>query len=244
VISHAVSPSYTLWRRLRRRPRIIAVFSFRYDAHLVPDLLANITPFVDGWISWDDRQSTDYFSNEGVRQAELIRAASLHGAGWILAIDPDERLESGKVKAFRKLTRTHEPVAWSFRLRELYTPDTYRVDGIWGKKRQARLFPAFDPPKVDDYTLHRSWFPKDRFDTRPCGINLYHLKMISPNRRAARRDLYRHLDPGQSFQGRGYDYLADETGATYEKIPSHRTYYPPHADDGDLWMPAVPQDMK
>jgi hypothetical protein len=29
----------------------------RYDAHLVPDLIANIDPIVDGWIALNDRQA-------------------------------------------------------------------------------------------------------------------------------------------------------------------------------------------
>lgn len=47
------------WRRGRlfwTRQRTIAVFSYRYDAHLVPDLIANLDPIVDGWIALDDRQ--------------------------------------------------------------------------------------------------------------------------------------------------------------------------------------------
>ena len=42
------------------------------------------------------------------------------------------------------------------------------------------------------------------------GFNLYHLKMINPERRAARRDLYSRLDPKQKYQALGYDYLLDE----------------------------------
>ncbi len=38
-----------------------AVFSYRYDAHLVPDLIANIAPVVDGcWIALNDRPSEGY----------------------------------------------------------------------------------------------------------------------------------------------------------------------------------------
>ncbi|OWK19097.1 hypothetical protein AJ88_48455 [Mesorhizobium amorphae CCBAU 01583] len=36
--------------------RVIAVFSYRFDAHLVSDLIANLDPIVDGWIAYDDRK--------------------------------------------------------------------------------------------------------------------------------------------------------------------------------------------
>ena len=39
----------------RGKPKIIAIFSFPYEAHLVPALLENIRPFVHGYACWDDR---------------------------------------------------------------------------------------------------------------------------------------------------------------------------------------------
>ncbi|MRX37184.1 hypothetical protein GJR93_29645 [Aminobacter sp. MDW-2] len=66
------------------------------------------------------------------------------------------------------------------------------------------------------------------------GLNLYHLKMIDPARRSARRDLL--LDPHRRDQAIGCDYLADETGVRLETIPADRSYHPPHLDDGGLWM--------
>ncbi|MBA8905583.1 hypothetical protein [Aminobacter ciceronei] len=64
------------------------------------------------------------------------------------------------------------------------------------------------------------------------GLNLYHLKMIDPARRSARRDLL--LDPHRRDQAIGY--LADETGVQLEAIPADRSYHPPPTDDGGLWM--------
>ena len=37
---------------LQRPPRVLALFSFRHDAHLVQDLIENIRPMVDGWVSY------------------------------------------------------------------------------------------------------------------------------------------------------------------------------------------------
>src|SRR5258708_2141169 len=63
---------WRLFDRLSRRPRLVAVFSFRYDAHLVPDLIANIEPIVDAWIAYDDRGSSEVFSSELERHRRLI----------------------------------------------------------------------------------------------------------------------------------------------------------------------------
>ncbi len=239
MISYHVNSPRPWWRRLGSPP-VIAVFSFRYDSHLVPDLIENIKPFVDGWVSYDDRQSEEIFSNEAGRQNTLINAAHKQGAKWILAIDPDERLESTAVNRFRALTRSNRNFAWTFRLRELYEPEVYRIDGVWGRKRSPRLFPAFVPDLKPVIGLHAHWFPDGAFNIRDTNINLYHLKMISPSRRAGRRDLYKHLDPELRYQSIGYDYLTDEAGAQFEAIPPWRRYLPPHTDDGKLWMGQLP----
>ncbi len=38
----------------RGEPKVVAVFSFRYDAALVPDLIANLTPFVHAYVALDE----------------------------------------------------------------------------------------------------------------------------------------------------------------------------------------------
>src|SRR5262245_40467868 len=75
------------------RPLLLAVFSFRHDAHLVPALLRNLEPIVDGWVSYDDRSSPAPFSDECARRKALLEAAVASGARWILAADPAERFE-------------------------------------------------------------------------------------------------------------------------------------------------------
>jgi len=219
-------------------PRVLAVFSHRYDSHLVPDLLANLEPLTDGWAAWDDRQGAGIFSDEVARRFALLAAAREAGAEWALAVDPDERFESALAAAMPRLTAVRAPVAYVFALREMYTADAYRVDGVWGGKRQARLLwlggglaPGF-PSR-----LHSSWHwfvPSVELVETP--FNLYHLKMIDPRRRAARVRLYSALDPERRHQEIGYDYLADERGLELETIPAGRGYLPEHVDDGGLWM--------
>ena len=227
----------------------MAVFSFRYDAHLVPDMLANIAPMVDGWISWDDRGSPDLVSNDLQLRLNLLKAAHEAGADWILRVDPDERFETAVAAKMDELTRRKRPLVWTFNLRELYTPDTYRTDGIWGRKRQGRLFPLFDwlfPVETsrhfDRKAFHSASYPKG-YRTRHSGLDLYHLKMIDPRRRAHRAALYNALDPALAYQPIGYDYLSDETGARFKRIESGRAYFPKHREDGGLWMPESLPDV-
>lgn len=223
-----------------KAPHLLAVFSFRYDAHLVPALLANIEPMTDGWIAYDDTGGAGVFSNEVGRRVALLTAAREAGARWALAIDPDERFESGLTEHIAALTEPRETLAYTFPVRELYSTDQYRVDGVWGKKRQARLLSLADGVVKPTGELHTSWasfIPKPQL--RQTQFNLYHLKMITAERRKARAALYNHLDPNRRMQSVGYDYLADDTGAELERIAEGRAYHPPHQEDGGLWMSAV-----
>jgi hypothetical protein len=231
------------WRRGRwlwSRRKVVAVFSYRYDQHLVPDLIANLAPVVDGWVAYDDRASDGIFSSEPRRRHALIAAAYEAGADWILAMDPDERLENAVADRIGHLISGSTQVAWGFCCREMYTPASYRVDGAWGQKMQHRLFGAYHPDRYRSKDLHGAWFPDDiGLRLKDSGLNLYHLKMIEPKRRVARRDLYNRLDPDRRLQQIGYDYLADEAGMILEAVPAGREYSPDHADDGGLWMADV-----
>ena len=223
-----------------RRPGVLAIFSFRYDSHLVPDLIANIEPLVDGWISYDDRSSAELFSNEPARRRALVEKALQLHARWILPVDPDERFERALVDRMPELTSASEPRAYAFDLREMFAPDRYRTDGIWGTKKQTRLLSLHERMNLDLSSLHSRWHDLyGGYRIVNTGLNLYHLKMITRARREARRDLYKELDSSASYQGIGYDYLADDDGAMLERIPPGRDYHPPHHDDGGLWMPKV-----
>jgi hypothetical protein len=221
-----------------RRPVVVAIFAYRYDAHLVPDLIANIEPMVDGWIAYDDRAGGEPFAGEPGRRKALVEKAMEIGARWILAVDPDERFETRLARRMADLTAPSEPRAYLFNLREMFSPTEYRVDGVWGTKRQTRLLSLQPGMNFDLPALHSAWQNIHAgYRILDTGLNLYHLKMITRARREARRDLYKRLDPGGSFQRIGYDYLADDKGAVLEKIGRGRGYHPPHDDDGGLWMP-------
>lgn len=225
-------------------PQIVGVFSFRYDAHLVPAMLANIEPLVDGWVCYDDRNGAGIFSNEVRRRRLLLEAARSIGAQWALAIDPDERFEAPLAASIRALVSQKGACCYTFALREMYTEQLYRIDGLWGQKRQARLLPlghGLIEPR-DQLHLPWSYFIPDHH-LEDTDFNLYHLKMITRARREARAALYKFLDPERRMQVLGYDYLADERGAAFEPIPLARAYDPPHYEDGGLWMPRVELDQ-
>lgn len=220
-------------------PRVLAVYSYRFDAHLVPDMLANVAPMVDGWVAYDDRQASGVFSAEPPRRLALLRAARDAGADWVLAVDPDERYEHSLAARMDELTMAEGATAYGFNLREMYAPGTYRMDGVWGKKLQARLLKLPEELVETVAPLHSSWhsfLPEARVVRS--GVNLYHLKMITAERRRARARLYNLLDPNRESQARGYDYLAEDEGAVFEDIPAGQEYFPAHDDDGGLWMQA------
>jgi len=235
------------WRKLcRHRPTVLAVFSFRYDADLVPDLVAHLKTMVDGFVAFDDRNAEELFSNAPSRRRALIETARELGASWGLAIARDERFERALSTRIRFLTESPRRIIWQFQLREMYSLDTYRIDGIWGLKEQGRLFPIFDGPFCSGKNLHGAWCsPPNGYLTVPTGLNLYHLKMISQKRRDARRALYNYLDPDAAHQLGGYDYLTDEHGAKFEMIPKGRDFFPAH-DERILLnvpMPDVVNDL-
>ena len=229
------------WRQLcRARPTVLGVFSYRYDAELVPDLITHLQTIVDGFVSFDDTKAQELFSNEPARRRLLIERARELGATWVLAVDPDERFERALSTRIRLLTESPRRIVWQFKLREMYSTDSYRVDGIWGLKEQGRLFPVFDGPLCSERKLHGSWCnPTNKYRIAYTGLNLYHLKMIAPDRRVARRELYNHLDPNEMHQVGGYDYLTDEEGARFDTIPGDRDFFPAH-DERNLVLPQVP----
>lgn len=223
-----------------RRPRVFAVFSYRYDAHLVPGLLENLRPAVDGFVSCDDRDGPPGLSDEPARRAALLRAARDAGADWILAADPDERFEDALALKIRDFMRQGRNVLWTFALREMLSEFTYRSDGVWGGKTQMRLFSLDAVGDGVAKALHGPWVaPRDGLVTRATGLNLYHFRPATAERRQHRRDLYAAADPDRLCQGIGYDYLADERGLAAKTIQPGQGYSPVFVEDGGLWAPPI-----
>jgi tetratricopeptide (TPR) repeat protein len=219
-------------------PMVLAAFSYRYDAHLVPGLIENIRPGVHGFVAWDDRSATAALSDEPTRRALLFRTARELGARWLLTPDPDERLEQGFSAWLPGLMAEGDRTVWNFDTREMWDATHMRTDGPWGGKKKVIFFPI-DAAKVDPAALLHAPRVGDAqgFRKRDARINLYHLRMATPERRQLRRDLYAAADPERKFQAIGYDYLVDERGMVLEPIPEGRGFRPPFVEDHALWSP-------
>ncbi len=245
--SQDLGPAYPIEARILRPPvsgkaMVIAAFSYRYDVHLVPGLLENLAPAIHGWVAWDDRQADAAFTGDANRQAALHDAATRLGADWILATDPDERFEPGLAARIDDLTNNHGPLCWTFNCREMFTPTQYRVDGLWRDKHRVRLFPCLPGMQPEGKELHGSWTQNAaRLPKRATGLDFYHLRMATPERRQHRRDLYAAADPERKFQALGYDYLCDERGMELREIAEGRHYSPVFVEDGGLWAPPLAQ---
>lgn len=236
--------------------RLIALLQARDEQRFIPGWLENVAPVVDGIVALDDgsqdataemlsshpkllhliRNPPGQAWNERANQMALLKEGRRQGADWFLCVDADERLEiafAADVAPLLEDARERGIEAFTLRFRELWNDrHHYRADGIWGRKARHRLF-RNDPrhTRFDPRPLHRHWMPLE-IVTRLASVgaalqhNLYHLRMVRPQDRAARRQRYLTLDPENRYQPEGYDYLVDETGIELARIPPERDFLP------------------
>jgi glycosyltransferase involved in cell wall biosynthesis len=221
----------------------------------LPGFFENVPPHVDGIIGLDDG-STDgsgefvaqqpsvlellreppsdpHVFNDSLNHRRLVQAAWRHRPDWLIGIDADERLERDfRRRALREIARATKQgcPAVSVVVRELWNaPDTYRVDGIWGRKRVARFFASRRDHEFDTRQLHGHWAPLNARRNEAFGdadLIVYHLRMIHERDRRARHARYRAADPECRWQAIGYDYLIQEDGLRLRKLPRGREYQP------------------
>ena len=228
-----------------RRVRLLVVLAARDEMRFLPGWFANVAPHVDGVVALDDG-STDGTTEllesrpevvELIRRPRgraawdevgdykaLISAAVQAEADWIVSLDADHRVEREFRDRAERVIRRGGRLglsAYAFHVRELWGgPDTYRADGVWGKKVRARLFRARADHEFDERALHAHKGPRQaqvlgRYPV--ADLEVYHLRMLEPADREARRRRYETLDPDAVYQpGLGYAYLTDETGLRAE----------------------------
>ncbi len=226
----------------------------------LPGWFANVAPHVDGVVAFDDGStdgSAEFVAHQpklvalvrggrrgsqpwdcGANRRRLYAAAGAHDAQWILGLDADERIERDfRRRAEAEIDRLEAlgVTAGAIRIRELWDrPDRMRVDGIWGRKANGRLFAYRADALLDDRRFHGHWPPLDsrirlpdgREIYEPLDLEIYHLRMIRAEDRQLRRERYNALDPERRFQAIGYDYLTDPQGLVVSPLPAGREYEP------------------
>ena len=198
-------------------PKVVAVYARRFEPQWLVDQLRENLSWVDGFAEVDDRGSMDPWFDHDEMNQRYLAALKEQKADWALVTAPDERWDRQASAVIRKLSLDTREYRYMFRLREMWTPMAYRVDGIWGSKQRVRMWP------VDRYTDE---FPI-RLPARFKPIDIYHLKMIEPENRVRRAEV---LTAAGRRQSRGFDYLFDETGLEVREIepgsftPSYRKY--------------------
>lgn len=236
-----------------KRRKIIGLLCCRNAMEYLPDYLANLGSKVDGIVALDDG-STDgsleclrkssfvleviskpsvepHVWDEPGNQNLVIKTALKYKPDWLFALDADERVE----KNFRLLAELAIDKAErdSFDCCDLHTLelwnsfDTFRVDGIWGKKFKARLFRAEPPIDGIQADFHGQWAANcfgANYKSLASEIKIYHLAMIDEKKRKERLSRYKALDPESKFQAFGYDYLIDEKGISLQRVVSGREY--------------------
>lgn len=209
--------------------KLVACFGWKYEPEwLVEELKENLKDWVDDFAILDCRKRDELWIHEGEYRLKLRELAKQKGADWILITSPDERWEKDAGKIIRPyIDGNKDRVIYDFDLREMYSPTEYRIDGIWGQKNRYRLFPLLENQLFTYQPIQCNSYPQEPgYEVKHLDVNIYHLKMIEPQNRRLRVEVFKKLDPDNKYQGIGYDYLQDDYGAILESIPKGREYSP------------------
>lgn len=192
--------------------------------------LLEASPLVDVLLRVDPALKQGW--DEPANRERLVTAGREVGAEWFVAFDADERPERRLWDEWSTLVQEADrlgAVGIDQPLRELWdSPDHYRSDGVWGRKRKTAVFRNLaDEHVFDPAQWHGEWYPAQYIGTDAfvrSDVNLYHLKMIERSDRIARMRRYQALDPERAFQPIGYEYLADEAGVELTPIADTARY--------------------
>lgn len=209
--------------------KLVAVYARRHEPQwLIDDMRANLA-WVDELVEVDDRgrDPGEAWGHEGTLRALQRQRAIEAGADWVLVVDPDERIEDRAARQVRALMHRFgsQQVVLRLRLRELYEPDRYRVDGRWSLHWRGRLYPVRPDSVMSDKPIHCPPCPVNHRRV-PVDINLYHLKMIEPANRPARAAAYTGAEIQHGHTRRDWRRMTTERGMVLQAIPAGRRYSP------------------
>lgn len=231
----------------RSRDRLVALLAVRDGMRFLPGFVANVAPHVDAIVALDDGSrdgSADFLADrpevvellrvppdrptwdEMGNHRKLVEAAVRQGADWALSVDADERLERDfRTRAERVIGRGRliGCSAFAVRIRDLWDGhQSFRVDGVWARKSAPRLYRVRADHEFDESQLHGVKAPLQARPFRLADLLVYHLGMLTPTDREARRKRYEAADPDARWQTIGYEYLTEERGLRLAPVPPHR----------------------
>jgi glycosyltransferase involved in cell wall biosynthesis len=163
---------------------------------LVATVLTN--PASDEYPTW----------HEGRTRNRLLNAAGEMRPSWILTLDADERIPPDDADALRAFLVNGGDRQWLYLMcvhRMIDDLEHFDRNNVW----VGRLFPYEKGQAFPDVRLHGAPLPlstRDRW--RKTTVRIQHLAGITEERRRARYDKYRQLDPNNEFQA-DYSRLLD-----------------------------------
>lgn len=210
-------------------PKIVACLGWKYESkQMIKDFKENMA-WVDDFAILDCRSRDELWIHEGEYRRILREMASEKQADYILIASADERYEKNAGNIIRPIVDMNHEELYDFPLRELWEPNKYRIDGIWGNKRRIRLWKYLPDANYAYQPIQCPSFPQNSGrHIQTIDVNIYHLKTIEPENRRLRASVFKQLDPTNKYQPIGYDYLCDNFGLQLEEIPEGREYSPPY----------------
>lgn len=211
---------------LNKKSKLVAICGQKYEPDWMIEEMKQNMPWVDEFAILDCRTRDELWIHEGDYRIKLREMAREKKADWVLVCAPDERYEKDAGEKLRPLIDDNtNDIAYGVKLLELFHPLWVRTDGIWGNKMRYRLYPLKDNQQME--------YARIQCRPQPLGLEqidldvvVYHLKMIEPENRTLRTKVFKLLDPTNTRQAVGYDYLDDEKDARLERVDPARMYFP------------------